>query len=120
MCNTGIESLNFIKVTDGVIDSIRNLGYLNILQISHISNFSKIILEHKQLPLRILVSINNDPIGYSIKLQRKQFFKEDFESYMDLREIRVDGDNEPFAIEQDIIRITEKDQAIPNHHYYPF
>jgi hypothetical protein len=120
MCNVEIETLNFIKITDGVIDSIRNLHFLTILHISHISNFSKIILEHKQLPLRISISINNDPIGYSIKLQRRELAKDNLESYMDLREIRVDGDNEPVSIEQDIIRITEKDQIILNHHYYPF
>ena len=118
---TGIIKIpKFTRLTDGVINSIRELRNLTIAYISHFSNYTDMILMHKHLPNRLIITIFNNPQEYSILLQTKIISTDNIEDYRNIKEIRVEGDNDPISIQQDIKKIIKSVEQIFTHQYYPF
>ena len=54
-----VEIPKFTSLIDGVLNSIRDLQDLSITHIRHLSNYSDMILTHKHLPNRLIITISN-------------------------------------------------------------
>lgn len=115
-----IKVPEFTKLTDGVIDSIRNLEGLNISHITHFFNNTKVVISYKNLTNRLILNISNSPQEYSILLQKKIISIDNIEDYRNIKEIRVKGDNDPHSIQQDVKKIIINGDQTLNHQYYPF
>lgn len=121
MANIEIDKIpKFTSLIDGVIDSIRDLRNLTITHITHFSDYSDIVLLHKHIQSRVIVSISNNPQAYSILLQIKNLSKDKVEDYSNLREIKVEGNYNLGSIEKDIKKILGSDYRFINHRYFPF
>jgi hypothetical protein len=115
-----IKVPEFIRLTDGVINSIRSLGGLKISHITHFFNYSNLVISYKNLTNRLILNISNNPQEYSILLQKKIISKYNIEDYRNIKEIRVKGNNDPLLIQQDVKNIIKNGNQTLNHQYYPF
>ena len=121
MGNAGIIKIpEFTSLTDGVINSIKELHNFTIAYNFHYSNHTNLILMHKHLPNRLVINISHSPQKYSILLQKKVIFTDKIEEYRSIREIKVEGDNDLLSIQQDIKNIIKNRDRTLNHQYFPF